>query len=85
MTIYEIIKKLIGSIEPYGDTNIDEARLNNLNEHMILVNSLIEDLVRTAKYRNRQESSIHNLGSYAYDELLNIKDIIFDEIEEGDL
>lgn len=35
MDIYKIVKKLIGNIKPVGETNRDEKRLVNLNEHSL--------------------------------------------------
>lgn len=78
MEIYEVVKKLIGSIEPYGDSSIDEKRNSNLDEHIKFTHSLIEGLVEVAKYKNRHEYSIKNLGINAHDGLLEITEIIRD-------
>lgn len=64
MEMYEIVKKLIGDIEPYGDTNIDEKHMKNLSEHIELV-----DLILVAKYKNRPEASMKEIGERAYDML----------------
>jgi len=58
MTIYEVVKKLIGSIKPYGETNIDKKRLDNLEYHKQLTESLILDLVDSAQFRKRKEYSM---------------------------
>ena len=81
MTIYEIVKKLIGNIEPYGDTDIDEERKDNLKEHEILTYGLIRDLIETAKLKDRPEYSIHELGHDAYNILWEIKETIDNEID----
>lgn len=82
MEIYTIIKRIIGNIEPYGDTNIDEERTNNLNTHINISYNLIKDLVEVAKFRNRSEYSIKSMGNLAYNELLEIKEIIDNEISQ---
>jgi hypothetical protein len=46
MDIYEVVKKLIGPIEPVGDTNIDNERLDNLTTMTALANQLIIDIDR---------------------------------------
>jgi len=76
MSIYEIVKKLIGSIEPYGDSNIDNERLINLDEHIDLVYGLVADLIETANSKNTCESSIQKLGTKANDAILEIKNSI---------
>jgi len=82
MEIYEIVQKLIGSIEPYGDTNIDEVRVKNLENHINLTYSLIEDLIGTARYKDRREYSIKTIGINAYNGLLEIKEMIDDYYNE---
>ena len=81
MKIYEINKKLIGSILPYGDSNIDEERTNNLEIHNLLTYELIKDLIEVAGYRYRKEFSIHKMGISAYSTLLELKEMIDSEIE----
>lgn len=78
MELYEIVKKLVGNIEPYGDSNIDEQRLSNINNHIILTQALIRDLVDVAEFKNRLEFSIKKLGTVAYDGLEEIKEMIND-------
>jgi hypothetical protein len=65
MTHYDIIKKLIGSVEPYGDSKIDEQRLKNLNDMQILVEQLIRDIKSAASYSDRQEHSMQQIGVHA--------------------
>ena len=42
--IYEVVKKLIGPINPVGATHIDEKRLENLKELTRLVDNLLSDI-----------------------------------------
>jgi hypothetical protein len=80
MEVYEVVQKLIGKIEPYGDTNIDEMRVENLKEYINLTHLLIADLIEIAKYKDRYEYSIKILGTDAYKELLEIREIIDGEL-----
>jgi len=82
MTIYEVVKKLIGSIKPYGETNIDKKRLDNLEYHKQLTESLILDLVDSAQFRKRKEYSMKKIGDRAYQELSILKNIIDRELEK---
>ena len=46
-TVHELIKMLVGNIEPYGDSSVDCLRLDNLKEHCDTSLRLIEDLIDT--------------------------------------
>jgi hypothetical protein len=81
MSIYEIVKKIIGSIEPYGDTNIDKERNTNINEYGTLACELVNDLINTARFKDRPENSIRKMGESAYFELKVLKDLIDHEID----
>lgn len=82
MEIPEIVKKLIGSIEPRGDSQIDEKHYENLIEHAYLVSDLIESLIFVSRYKDSYEASVKKLGVRAYNELLEIRDCINGQIEE---
>lgn len=66
MTHYEIVKKLIGDIQPAGDSSIDPQRLQNLKDMCQLVNELVSDINDVA-YRNKNayQHSIKEMGNYA--------------------
>jgi hypothetical protein len=81
MDIPEIVKKLIGSIEPRGDSQIDEKRYENLIEHSYLVSDLIENLIFVSKYKDSYEGSVSKLGKRAYTELLELRDCL-NQIED---
>ena len=82
MDICEIVKKLIGNIEPCGDSQIDEERYKNLIEHTYLVGDLIESLVYVSRYKDSLEGSVEELGVRAYAELLELRDCINGQIED---
>jgi uncharacterized protein YaaR (DUF327 family) len=66
MTNTDVIKKLIGNINPVGETNTDNERFENLKEMCDLVNNLITDIDDMA-YRNRDshEFSVKRASEYA--------------------
>ena len=75
MTLYEIIKKLVGPINPVGDASVDPRRLKNLKEIIALTDSLIGDIDDMA-YVNRdcKEYSIKEAVKCANKFLEQIKD-----------
>lgn len=67
MEIYDVVKKLIGNIEPVGSTHRDEKRLENLKEHIELTATLLHDLQNIAPYKDRVEYSMQVIGKKASD------------------
>ena len=66
MEMHNIVKKLIGKIEPIGDINQDKERLENLKELCSLVDRLLSDIDEIAtKYEKSQVTSMRNVGEYA--------------------
>lgn len=65
MTHTEIVNKLIGSIKPYGSTDIDEKRMENLKAMCELIEDLVFDVRQVATYRIRHEHSMKEMGLYA--------------------
>ena len=74
MKIKEIVQKLVGSITPAGESNLDTKRLENLK----IMCGLIEDLVYEVNYvsrnKDRYESSMKVMGEYADKFLRNLKE-----------
>jgi len=66
MTYYEIVKKLIGEINPIGETNVDKIRFENLKVMAELVNELIIAIDNVAyNNKNRHEYSIKKAAEFA--------------------
>ena len=57
MDIHEIVKKLIGEINPVGD-NTDNKRLKNLRAMTELVNDLLSDIDQVAGNNNKLEAQL---------------------------
>ena len=64
MDIHEIVKKLIGEINPVGD-NTDNKRLKNLRAMTELVNDLLSDIDQVAWNNNKPEYSMNRAGQFA--------------------
>jgi len=65
MEIIDIVRKLIGPIEPVGASHIDPGRLENLEAMAALVDDLIMDIHHVSKDKNRCEDSVMQCGKYA--------------------
>jgi hypothetical protein len=65
MELVDIVRKLVGPIDPIGETNADANRFQNLQVITNLVDRLIGDIDRVASNKNRMEYSIQKAGNYA--------------------
>lgn len=70
--LYPVVKRLLGAIEPIGETNVDEIRLENLKDTMYLVEKLMYDIHEVSKQSNRMEHSIGLAGRTANEFIKNI-------------
>lgn len=82
--IIEVIDKLVGSIEPYGSTQIDEERLENLETLLEVMDEYIGEIIDVTKYRNRHEYSILAIANKAYDWLVDLRDYTDDIVRENE-
>ena len=76
----EIVNRLIGPIQPVGDSNVDRKRLENLKAQIDLVHDLLEEIIEVRKNKSRHESSMKHMGKTA-DEFIKV---ISEMIEEYD-
>ena len=74
MDYEKIVKKLVGSIDPVGETNTDEERFGNLKEMCALVEDLLGEISRVTAYADRAEGSMRRAGKYAQVFLNDIKE-----------
>lgn len=66
MDIYEVVKKLIGNINPVGETNTDNERFENLKTATELVDKLLTDIDAVAtNNEGRVEYSMNRAGKHA--------------------
>ena len=72
MDIHEIVKKLVGPIDPVGETHTDDNRFENLKVMTELVGELLTDIDRVIPNKERVEFSMKRAGEHAdkfYDEI----------------
>ena len=71
--VFEVIEKLIGSVEPYGATHIDSERKENMKTFIEVfdkMHQVIDDVAY--KYGGRKEHSIKEIVKLANDHLDSI-------------
>jgi len=71
MTHTEIVKKLIGNIQPAGAAHIDPERFENLKTMCDLVNDLVVEIDEVAQKVYSHEHSVKQMGRYANDFMKN--------------
>ncbi len=57
--------KLVGKIEPIGETHIDDIRLDNLKALTAVVDDLLANIHLVARYENNNEHSLMQAGAHA--------------------
>lgn len=77
--LYELVRKLNGSIKPVGMSHIDSTNYKNLENIIGLIEQLFFDLNNVAKYKDRPEYSMSKAGKKA-DECLRGLKIMLEEL-----
>lgn len=80
--IIEVIDRLIGSIEPYGSTQIDAERLENLEILLDVMDEYIKEIIHAAEYRNRYEYSILAIANRAYEWLDGLREYVDEALRD---
>lgn len=66
MTTYDVVRKLIGKVEPIGETNEDNIRFENLKELISLVDNLLIDIDDLEyKHKNSSQFSVKRAAELA--------------------
>lgn len=76
MTNTDIVKKLIGNINATGDSSRDGERLENLKMMCNLVEDLIVEIQFVTRDKDAYESSIKEIGQFAFKFLSRLKEKI---------
>ena len=62
---HDIVQRLCGMIEPVGDSNVDEIRLDNLEDTIFVAERLIDDILNIVKYKSEWQHSMSVAGHRA--------------------
>ena len=76
--VYEVTKRLLGMIEPEGESNIDETRFENLKQTVDVTEQLISDIILIARHKGRGEHSMNRSGEWADNFITRLKDRLLD-------
>ena len=75
--IYQVVKKLVGAIDPVGETTADDKRFENLKTMTALIDKLLMD-VDAVHYENKNnhQYSMKRASDFAKDffDNINIKE-----------
>jgi len=73
-----ILMTLIGEVEPIGETNTDNDRYQNLIQLEGVIEHLLEEIEKVAKYSDRVEYSMSKAGKQSVIWLSEIQSLIDD-------
>lgn len=74
MNIEEIVMKLIGNINPIGESNEDAKRLENLKQLTELTDCLVSRINRIRECKGDHRYSMNMAGQHAHNFLSNLRD-----------
>lgn len=79
MNYTDVVKKLIGSISPAGDSSVDSQRMLNLIEMTELIYNLTKEVVVVSGTIEYQEHSVQAMGKHATEFLAILSELITKE------
>ena len=65
-TILKVTRKLIGEIEPCGNSVVDRERTQNLDKLIYIIDELLYDVEKVAVNKDRHEGSMRTMGEKAH-------------------
>lgn len=65
MELIDVVRKLIGPVEPVGETRADDERYENLKALTALVDNLICEVRYVTENKSRHEFSMKRAGEHA--------------------
>lgn len=72
-----IVKRLVGPLDPIGDSWVDEKRYENLLHMIDVVNDLVDEIKSISEYAKSHEYSVQKIGKQA-------KSFLYDLTTSGD-
>jgi len=80
MVLYECVRRIIGQIEPTGDSGIDKVRLANFQEQCKVTLELMHDIVFISQgYQSSQEASVREINELALKTVKEFKEVLGDD------
>jgi hypothetical protein len=75
MEMIDVVRRLLGPIEPVGESNEDERRLKNLEATIEIVDRLLCDIGSAAQDADRVEHSMRVIGQRAKQFLADVSTV----------
>ena len=72
--VVDIVMKLVGEVQPIGDSSVDANRFENLNRLTDVVNKLCAEIYKVSQYDGRHEQSVRKAGRCAFEFLLDLRE-----------
>lgn len=79
--ISKFVMEGIGSILPYGDSNIDKKRVKNIQCYGEICEDFLKEIIHTASFKNRNEYSISKMGFEADEWVKYFRELLKDTEE----
>ena len=80
--VYVVVRKLLGRIEPVGESNHDAVCRANLEQYENCIYALLGDITELVEFRHRQEASMKDIGDKALVTCKILKAVLEDAIDE---
>ena len=77
--VYEVVTKLVGPIDPIGETNADGVRFDNLKVMVDLTEKILDDIRYIKGSQASYEASVKKAGDFAAYALIEFKEELADE------
>jgi hypothetical protein len=74
MELHEVVMKLVGPVQPVGESGTDAVRLKNMQALTDLVDMLLGEISKAEPDADRHEASMRLIGQHARDFLQDVKD-----------
>ena len=74
------LKNTLGTIEPVGQTEVDEERYNNIEIYDNIIRFTLEEMIKSARYKNSFKHSEQKIGQNCFCMLKDIQEMINGEV-----
>jgi len=74
--VYEVVKRLIGPIQPVGESHTDKDRLENMKEYTELARKMVIDINTVAFNKDSHMHSVRLVGEEAHEFCRELEDYI---------
>lgn len=77
--IIDVVDALIGPVEPYGSSEVDAVRLENIDKLISLTSVCLDNIIEASRYWDSPAASMAKIGARAYKAIDEYEQWIKDE------